>query len=231
MKYSMSLVVIGSVQKSEAEINGEELDLRHHNIILSEHYAELLTDIFDRKVLSGEFSQYLHIPTLTDPSMAPEGHHAAYTLIPVPHLGADIDWSVEGEALVDRVLTFLDEKGYIPGLRENIVTKSFVDPHYFQDVLGSYLGNGFGVEPTLTQTAFFRPHNRSEDIQNLYLVGANTQLGAELIRYDEKMTILVKEDWIAQLNPVSKSSADGAQVANKFSFDEAKLLPLIEPKS
>ena len=97
MKYSMSLVVIYfGFKKSEAELNGEELDLRHHNIILSEHYAELLTDIFDRKVLSGEFSQYLHIPTLTDPSMAPEGHHAAYTLIPVPHLGADIDWSVEG---------------------------------------------------------------------------------------------------------------------------------------
>lgn len=217
MKYSMSLVVIYfGFKKSEAELNGEELDLRHHNIILSEHYAELLTDIFDRKVLSGEFSQYLHIPTLTDPSMAPEGHHAAYTLIPVPHLGADIDWSVEGEALVDRVLTFLDEKGYIPGLRENIVTKSFVDPHYFQDVLGSYLGNGFGVEPTLTQTAFFRPHNRSEDIQNLYLVGANTQPGAGTpsVMMSAKMTArLVKEDWLAQLNPVSKSSADGAQVA------------------
>ena len=215
MKYSMSLVVIYfGFKKSEAELNGEEL--RHHNIILSEHYAELLTDIFDRKVLSGEFSQYLHIPTLTDPSMAPEGHHAAYTLIPVPHLGADIDWSVEGEALVDRVLTFLDEKGYIPGLRESIVTKSFVDPHYFQDVLGSYLGNGFGVEPTLTQTAFFRPHNRSEDIQNLYLVGANTQPGAGTpsVMMSAKMTArLVKEDWLAQLNPVSKSSADGAQVA------------------
>lgn len=217
MKYSMSLVVIYfGFKKSEAELNGEELDLRHHNIILSEHYAELLTDIFDRKVLTGEFSQYLHIPTLTDPSMAPEGHHAAYTLIPVPHLGADIDWSVEGEALVDRVLTFLDEKGYIPGLRENIVTKSFVDPHYFQDVLGSYLGNGFGVEPTLTQTAFFRPHNRSEDIQNLYLVGANTQPGAGTpsVMMSAKMTArLVKEDWLTQLNPVSKASADGAQVA------------------
>ena len=216
MKYSMSLVVIYfGFKKSEAELKGEELDLRHHNIVLSEHYAELLTDIFDRKVLSGEFSQYLHIPTLTDPSMAPEGHHAAYTLIPVPHLGADIDWSVEGEALVDRVLTFLDEKGYIPGLRENIVTKSFVDPHYFQDVLGSYLGNGFGVEPTHS-TAFFRPHNRSEDIQNLYLVGANTQPGAGTpsVMMSAKMTArLVKEDWIAQLNPVSKSSADGAQVA------------------
>ncbi len=218
MKYSMSLLVIYfGFKKSDEELNGEELDLRHHNIILSEHYAELLTDIFDRKVLTGEFSQYLHIPTLTDPSMAPEGHHAAYTLIPVPHLGADIDWSVEGDALVDRVLTFLDEKGYIPGLRENIVTKSFVDPHYFQDVLGSYLGNGFGVEPTLTQTAFFRPHNRSEDIQNLYLVGANTQPGAGTpsVMMSAKMTArLVKEDWAAQLKPVASDvSSKKEQVA------------------
>ena len=208
MKYSMSLVVIYfGFKKSQAELDGEELDLRHHNIILSEHYAELLTDIFDRKVLSGEFSQYLHIPTLTDPSMAPEGHHAAYTLIPVPHLGANIDWSIEGEALVDRVIQFLDERGYIPGLQESIVTKSFVDPHYFQDVLGAYLGNGFGVEPTLTQTAFFRPHNRSEDIKNLYLVGANTQPGAGTpsVMMSAKMTArLVKEDWLAKLNPVSK---------------------------
>ena len=217
MKYSMSLVVIYfGFKKSQAELDGEELDLRHHNIILSEHYAELLTDIFDRKVLSGEFSQYLHIPTLTDPSMAPEGHHAAYTLIPVPHLGADIDWSIEGEALVDRVIQFLDERGYIPGLQESIVTKSFVDPHYFQDVLGAYLGNGFGVEPTLTQTAFFRPHNRSEDIKNLYLVGANTQPGAGTpsVMMSAKMTArLVKEDWLASLNPVSSQSDEDAQVA------------------
>jgi len=212
MKYSMSLVVIYfGFKKSQAE-----LDLRHHNIILSEHYAELLTDIFDRKVLSGEFSQYLHIPTLTDPSMAPEGHHAAYTLIPVPHLGAKIDWSIEGEALVDRVIQFLDERGYIPGLQESIVTKSFVDPHYFQDVLGAYLGNGFGVEPTLTQTAFFRPHNRSEDIKNLYLVGANTQPGAGTpsVMMSAKMTArLVKEDWLAKLNPVSNQSGKDVQVA------------------
>ena len=194
MKYSMSLVVIYFGFKK----TDDDLDLRHHNIILSEHYAELLTDIFDRKKLSGEFSQYLHIPTLTDSSMAPEGHHAAYTLIPVPNLAANINWDVEGPKLVDRVLTFLDEKGYIPNLRENIVTKSFVDPRFYQETLGSFRGNGFGVEPTLTQTAFFRPHNRSEDIENLYLVGANTQPGAGTpsVMMSAKMTArLVRDDF------------------------------------
>ncbi len=172
-KQSMSIVVIYFGFKAE----GLDLDLRHHNIILGPRYEELLTEIFDQKVLSPDFSQYLHIPSLTDPSMAPPGHHAAYTLIPVPNNASGIDWSVQGDILVDKVLKFLDERGYIPGLRDRIVTKSFVTPDYFEGTLNSYLGNGFGVEPVLTQSAFFRPHNRSEDIKNFYLVGANAQPG------------------------------------------------------
>ena len=173
-KYSMSLFVIYfGFKKPE-----EGLKLQHHNIILGPRYEELLTDIFDRKLLADDFSQYLHVPTLTDPTMAPEGHHTAYTLVPVPHLGGDIDWEVEGPKLQDKVLTFLEERGYIPSLAKNLTYASFVDPRYFKDTLNSYLGNGFGVEPTLTQTAYFRPQNRSTDIDNLYLVGANTQPGA-----------------------------------------------------
>ena len=172
-KQSMSLLVIYfGYRKSDADH-----DLQHHNIILGPRYEELLTDIFDRKILPADFSQYLHIPTLTDPSLAPDGHHAAYTLVPVPNNQSGIDWNVVGPGFVDTVLNFLDERGYLPGLRERIVYKSFVTPDYFEDVLGSYAGNGFGVEPVLTQTAFFRPHNRSEDVSNIYLVGQGTQPG------------------------------------------------------
>lgn len=174
MKQSMSILVIYFGFKADGL---EDLDLRHHNIILGPRYEELLTEIFDRKVLSPDFSQYLHVPSLTDPSMAPPGHHAAYTLIPVPNNASDIDWSIEGEKLTEKVLTFLEERNYIPGLRDRIVYKSFVTPDYFEGTLNSYLGNGFGVEPVLVQSAFFRPHNRSEDIDNFYLVGANTQPG------------------------------------------------------
>lgn len=174
MKQSMSIVVIYFGFKS----NGlEDLDLRHHNIILGPRYEELLDEIFEQKVLSPDFSQYLHVPSLTDPTMAPPGHHAAYTLIPVPNNASDIDWSVEGDKLVDKVLDFLDDRNYIPGLRDRLVHKSFVTPDYFEGTLNSYLGNGFGVEPVLVQSAFFRPHNRSEDIENFYLVGANSQPG------------------------------------------------------
>lgn len=172
-KQSMSLMVIYFGYEKRAG----DPDLRHHNIILGPRYEALLTEIFDKKVMSPDFSQYLHIPTLTDPSMAPEGHHAAYTLIPVPNNQSDIDWAQEGDKLCNRVLTFLEERNYIPDLKARLKHTSFITPDYFEQVLGSHVGNGFGVEPVLTQTAFFRPHNKSEDVSNLYLVGQGTQPG------------------------------------------------------
>ncbi|HEX9951554.1 MAG TPA: phytoene desaturase family protein [Rubricoccaceae bacterium] len=172
-KQSMSLFVIYfGFTRSDADPG-----LQHHNIILGPRYEELLTDIFDRKILAEDFSQYLHIPTLTDPSLAPLGHHAAYTLVPVPNNLSGLDWDDVGPRFADTILTFLDERGYLPGLRERLVYQSFVTPDYFEGTLNSYVGNGFGVEPVLTQSAFFRPHNRSEDVSNLYLVGQGTQPG------------------------------------------------------
>ena len=172
-RQSMSVVVIYFGFRDE----GPPLDLQHHNIILGPRYEGLLTDIFDRKILAQDFSQYLHVPTLTDPSLAPPGHHAAYTLIPVPHNGSKIDWSVEGPKLVAKVLSFLETRGYIPDLGKRLVHQSYVTPDYFQHTLNSHLGNAFGLEPVLWQSAFFRPHNRSEDIEGLYGVGAGYQPG------------------------------------------------------
>ena len=177
MRQSMSLVVVYFGFKAD----GHEAErLRHHNIILGPRYEGLLTEIFDKRIQSPDFSQYLHLPTLTDPSLAPEGHHAAYTLIPVPNKGGDgagIDWSIEGPKLTDTVLRFLDERGFLPGLCDRLVHKSFITPNYFEGTLNSYIGNAFGPEPRLTQSAYFRPHNKSEDIENLYLVGAGAQPG------------------------------------------------------
>ncbi len=172
-RQSMSVVVIYFGFRDD----GRKLDLQHHNIILGPRYEGLLEDIFTKKILSPDFSQYLHVPTLTDPSLAPPGHHAAYTLIPVPHNGSGIDWTVEGPRLVDRVLRFLEERGYIPDLAARLVHKSFVTPDYFEHTLNSHLGNAFGLEPVLAQSAFFRPHNRSEDVERLYCVGAGYQPG------------------------------------------------------
>ena len=173
MKQSMSLVVIYFGFKA----TGLNLQLKHHNIILGPRYEALLKEIFEDGIVGKDFSQYLHIPTLTDPSLAPPGHHAAYTLVPVPNKQHSINWDIQGPVLVDRVLRFLEDRGYIPDLANRLVHKSFITPDYFQNTLLSHLGNGFGLEPRLTQSAYFRPHNRVSAIKGLYLVGANSQPG------------------------------------------------------
>jgi phytoene desaturase len=194
LKYSMSLVVIYFGFSKDDE---NPIDLRHHNIILGPRYEGLLSEIFDKLTLADDFSQYLHIPTITDSSLAPDGHHAAYTLIPVPHNGSGLNWEELGKPFVDTILKFLDERGYIPNLGERLTHCSWITPDYFEQDLRSYLGNAFGVEPVLTQSAFFRPHNRSEDIEGLYLVGASTQPGAGTpsVMMSAKMTArLIQED-------------------------------------
>jgi phytoene desaturase len=170
--------------------------LRHHNVLLSERYEGLLRDIFTRKVLPEDFAHYLHLPTLTDPSLAPPGHHAAYTLVPVPHNGSGLDWSALGPGYLEKALAYLEEH-YLEGLRDRLVYTHFVTPDYFQWTLNSHLGNAFGPEPVLWQTASFRPRNRSEDVKGLYLVGQSYQPGAGLpsVLMSAKMTArLVAQD-------------------------------------
>jgi phytoene desaturase len=154
-------------------------DLAHHSILLGPRYRELLTDIFDRKTLSDDFSLYLHAPTRTDPSLAPPGGESFYVLSPVPNQESGIDWSAEGPRYMDRILDALDAH-QLPGLRENLVTQFHVDPTYFQGELRSYQGAAFGLEPTLRQSAYFRFHNASEDVAGLYFVGAGVHPGAGL---------------------------------------------------
>ncbi len=174
-RYSMSLFVIYFGTKKRYN-NGK---LAHHNIILSERYKGLLKDIFKEKVLAEDFSLYLHMPTLTDPSLAPEGSESFYVLSPVPHLGADIDWKTAAKPYRDAIMQFLEDN-YLPDLQENIVVEHHIDPLHFQNTLNTHLGSAFSIEPTLTQSAWFRPHNRSEDFENLYFVGAGTHPGAGL---------------------------------------------------
>jgi phytoene desaturase len=119
------------------------------------------------------------MPTLTDPSMAPEGHESFYVLSPVPHLDADVDWMQQAGPYRDAIMQFLEDH-YLPGLQANIVAEHMIDPLHFQNTLNSYKGSAFSVQPILLQSAWFRPHNRSEDFANLYFVGAGTHPGAGL---------------------------------------------------
>ncbi len=152
-------------------------DVAHHTIALGPRYRELLDDIFKRKVLAEDFSLYLHRPTATDPSLAPPGQDAFYVLSPVPNLASGTDWRVQAEPYRQKIARHLSAT-ILPGLENEIVTSLMLTPQDFQDRLSSVQGAGFGLEPVLTQSAWFRPHNRSEDVAGLYLVGAGTHPGA-----------------------------------------------------
>lgn len=174
-KYSMSLFVIYFGTKKRYLDSG----LAHHNIILGKRYKGLLEDIFHNKKLADDFSLYLHMPTITDPSMAPDGCEGFYVLSPVPHLDSGTDWNEMAPKYRDAIMNFLEEN-YLPDLQENIIAEHYIDPLHFQNELNSYKGSAFSVEPILTQSAWFRPHNKSEDVDNLYFVGAGTHPGAGL---------------------------------------------------
>jgi phytoene desaturase len=137
----------------------------------------LLDDIFKGNEVAADFSLYLHAPTVTDPSLAPPGGEAFYVLSPVPHLGrTNVDWAKFGPIYADRILESLE--AHLPGLRANIATKRVFTPVDFASELNSFQGSAFSVAPLLSQSAYFRPHNKDARIPGLYLVGAGTHPGA-----------------------------------------------------
>jgi phytoene desaturase len=171
MRYSMSLFVwyFGTNRKYD--------DVAHHSILLGPRYKGLLTDIFKNKKLSDDFSLYLHRPTATDPSLAPDGCESFYVLSPVPHLDSGTDWRSQAEPYRQKIADYL-ESTIMPGLNESITASHMLTPIGFRDELRSEKGAAFSVEPNLTQSAYFRPHNVSEEVRGLYLVGAGTHPGA-----------------------------------------------------
>lgn len=153
-------------------------ELQHHTVLFGPRYRGLIDDIFNRETLADDFSLYLHSPCATDPSLAPPGAGAFYVLAPVPHLGtAPIEWERMAPIYRDRILDYLEAR-CIPGLREDLVTVRTFTPYDFRDELNAHLGSAFSLEPILTQSAWFRPHNRDDVIPNLYIVGAGTHPGA-----------------------------------------------------
>ncbi len=170
-KYSMSLFVwyFGTDRKYP--------ELPHHTILCGPRYHGLIEDIFKHHVLAPDFSLYLHRPTATDAALAPAGCDAFYVLSPVPHLAARVDWREQAEPYRSRIEQFLAAT-VLPDLRAHVVTSRLMTPLDFRDELGAMCGSAFGLEPRLLQSAWFRPHNRSERIDGLYLVGAGTHPGA-----------------------------------------------------
>ncbi len=210
MDYSVSLFVIYFGTRRLYRDQG----LAHHNILLGPRYQGLLHDLFGRKVLPDDFSLYLHMPTLTDPTVAPPGHENFYVLAPVPHLGSGIDWAAAARPFRDRIMQFL-EVNYLPDLQANLVAEHHIDPRHFRDTLNSHLGAAFSVQPLLTQSAWFRPHNRADEYDNLYFVGAGTHPGAGLPGV--LSTAKIADDLIQQaLGDQHRSPAPAPAVAGQW---------------
>lgn len=171
-RYSMScfLLYLG--------LNRQYPQLRHHSIFMPENYRQMIHELFDGHGLPDDLALYLHTPTRTDPTLAPDGGESLYVLAPVPNLAHGIDWTRETTALRARIVQFLEKEAGLEGLEKSIVVEHQLTPLDFASELRSHLGAAFSVEPTLTQSAYFRPHNRSGSIGGLYFVGAGTHPGA-----------------------------------------------------
>ena len=171
MEYSMGLFVYYFGTKKIYP------NVEHHTIKFGNKYKEHLEDIFNNKKLNNDISYYLHRPSATDKSMAPEGNDCFYVLVPVPNNQSKIDWQTEGENMKNLVIDKM-EKDLMPNLRENIVSDFYLTPDYFEKELNTKFGSGFSIQPKFTQSAYFRFHNKSEIYDGLYFVGAGTHPGA-----------------------------------------------------
>jgi phytoene desaturase len=171
MDYSMGLFVyyFGSKKKYK--------DVAHHTIYFGKSYESHLDKIFEKKTLSDDLSYYLHRPSATDSSMAPDGKDAFYVLVPVPNNLSKINWVNEGDKFKNLVLDKMD-KSVLPGIKENVVSDFYLTPDYFEKDLATLHGSGFSIQPKFSQSAYFRFHNQSEIFKNLYFVGAGTHPGA-----------------------------------------------------
>ena len=171
MEYSMGLFVYYFGTKKIYD------DIEHHTIKFGNKYKEHLDDIFENKKLNKDISYYLHRPSATDKSMAPEGHDCFYVLVPVPNNQSNIDWKIEGEKMKNLVIDKM-ENDLMPNLRGNIIEDFYLTPDYFEKDLNTKYGSGFSIQPKFSQSAYFRFHNKSEIYDGLYFVGAGTHPGA-----------------------------------------------------
>lgn len=170
-KFSMSLFMVYFGTKKKYP------QMPHHNVIFGPRYKELIKDIFERHVLPDDFSIYLHVPTRTDPEFAPPGCETFYACVPVTNQDSGIDWEEMKEPFKNQILQYLNDN-YLPDLLDNIEVCEVFSPQDFEHKLNAYKGNAFQLQPLMTQSGWFRPHNRSRDIRGLYIVGAGTHPGA-----------------------------------------------------
>ena len=222
MSYSMGLFVWYFATKKEYK------DVEHHTIIMGKTFKKVLNDIYNKKVISDDLSLYLHRPSATDKDFDPSGNDSFYVLAPVPHNGSGINWTEKGEEIRLQVQKQL-ENTLLPELEENIVESFFVTPETFSDKFNSFYGAGFSIAPKLTQSAWFRFHNKSEDIENLYFCGAGTHPGAGVpgvlssAKVVEKLVSKFSQDDYNKANDIFKKNSLTFSLASKLFNKKEKI--------
>ena len=222
MSYSMGLFVWYFATKKEYK------DVEHHTIIMGKTFKKVLNDIYNKKVISNDLSLYLHRPSATDKDFDPSGNDSFYVLAPVPHNGSGINWTEKGEEIRLQVQKQL-ENTLLPELEENIVESFFVTPETFSDKFNSFYGAGFSIAPKLTQSAWFRFHNKSEDIENLYFCGAGTHPGAGVpgvlssAKVVEKLVSKFSQDDYNKANDIFKKNSLTFSLASKLFNKKEKI--------
>lgn len=186
-------------------------DVGHHTILNGPRYNGLLDDIFIRRKLADDMSIYLHRPSITDPSAAPEGDDTFYALSPVPNLhGKSVNWQDMTETYRAKMASVLNDQ-LIPGFEDHLSASHIFTPQTFIDRYRSPHGAGFSLEPRIFQSAWFRPHNISEEIAGLYLVGAGTHPGAgipSVVTSSEVLNKLVPAATTPVIPPIQRVAAE-----------------------
>jgi len=160
-------------------IEGRYEDVSHHTIYLAKNYRQGLRDIEDLHRLSNDPSFYVQNASVTDETLAPEGHSTLYVLLPVTHESEFIDWREETPQFRKLALRQLEKIG-ITDIERRIRTERVVTPAGWREEFGLHKGATFSMAHSLGQMLHLRPHNRFEDVANMYLVGGGTHPGSGL---------------------------------------------------
>jgi phytoene desaturase len=151
----------------------------HHNIVFAEDYRKNISDIQEGR-LSEDSSFYVQNASVTDDTLAPNGKSTIYLLVPVPNNRSNIDWNEKAESFKETLLTNVEERTPLKDLRDHIEIEKMITPKQWEQDYNVYIGSTFNLAHNLSQMLYFRPHNRFEELKNLYLVGGGTHPGSGL---------------------------------------------------
>jgi phytoene desaturase len=155
-------------------------ELPHHTIVFADDYRSSIGAIFETKELTEDISFYIRNSSVTDPQVAPEGMSGLYVLVPVPNQKSGVDWELERTAFRNRVIQKIVAHTPLKDLESHIVAERAITPLDWEQNRNVYLGATFNLAHTMTQMLYFRPHNRFEEIDNMFLVGGGTHPGSGL---------------------------------------------------